>query len=149
MFTNTHRIQQRTTLAVRFLIQNLNLRPTDYDGTSSNPVALHDLENALSILVASMFWTLGHIPRTLGQTGVQSDGNSPWFTDVTGPFEFPFLEGNATATETFMLARLKVVAGLAVSIALTVLSLAFSFSRKDATNQDLARNLFVSQQSGA
>ncbi|KAJ7759893.1 hypothetical protein B0H16DRAFT_1688848 [Mycena metata] len=135
MFTNTHRIQQRTALADIFLIQNLNLRPTDYDGTSFNPVALHDLENALSILVASMFWTLGHIPRTLGQTGVQSDGNSPWFTDVTGPFELPFfLEGNATATETFVLARLNVAARLAVSIALTVLSLAFSFSRKDATN---------------
>ncbi|KAJ7759900.1 hypothetical protein B0H16DRAFT_1532953 [Mycena metata] len=129
-----------------FLMQNLNLRPSDYNGISSNPVALHDLENALSILVASMFWTLGHIPPTLGQTGVQSDGNGPWYTDVAGPFEPPFfLEGNATATETLVLARLNlsviaVAARLAVSIALTVLSLAFSFSRKDATNQEVPTN---------
>jgi hypothetical protein len=40
----------------RYLIQKLNLLPTDA-GPPRRNVTLHELENALSVIVASMFWT--------------------------------------------------------------------------------------------
>jgi hypothetical protein len=43
-------------LDIRYLIETLNLHPANVNNVPSN-VTLHDLENALSLLVASMFWT--------------------------------------------------------------------------------------------
>ncbi|KAJ7822097.1 hypothetical protein B0H14DRAFT_3732658, partial [Mycena olivaceomarginata] len=117
-----------------YLLKKLNLRPWYYDGTS-NGVFLHDLENALSIIVASMFWN-SHVPPTLGEGGLTSTGNDgPWFATLTGEDFGPILlKGNTSVTETFPLTRVNIIAGLVVSVALTMLSLVFSFSGNTAAN---------------
>ncbi|KAJ7238348.1 hypothetical protein B0H12DRAFT_1254229 [Mycena haematopus] len=98
-----------------FLGNQLGLWPIFSNPTTR--VTLHDLENKLSVIFASMWWT------TL------------WFvnkgtTDVLGNNTRPFqlLQRNATVTEIFVQTRLDlsiiaVAAGLAVSIALTLISL--------------------------
>ncbi|KAJ7710620.1 hypothetical protein B0H17DRAFT_1324277 [Mycena rosella] len=118
------------------LNQMLNL-VSGSDGPQS--IALHTFENSLSTMVASMFWTLGNIPPAHGfvlQTLVNGQ-NVSMVSDTPpagiGPnsfaFERPFLlAGNATVTamsaETRLdLSIIAVAAGLAVSIALLLLSL--------------------------
>ncbi|KAJ6549392.1 hypothetical protein DFH09DRAFT_1320128 [Mycena vulgaris] len=61
---------QFVSVADLYLIQNLNLRPVN-DAPAN--VTLHELENALSVVVSSMFWTVGHIPPTQGQIAQSSD----------------------------------------------------------------------------
>ncbi|KAJ7932089.1 hypothetical protein B0H13DRAFT_1857216 [Mycena leptocephala] len=66
-----------------------------------NSVTLHDLENALSKLVASMFWTLGHIPPTHGSIAWEYR-NRTMVSVVVPPSNSTFLlRGNATVTEMF------------------------------------------------
>ncbi|KAJ7309216.1 hypothetical protein DFH08DRAFT_944300 [Mycena albidolilacea] len=50
------------TAADVYLIQRLNLPAANHSNKQN--VTLHDLKNALSTIVASMFWTLGYIPPT-------------------------------------------------------------------------------------
>ncbi|KAJ7710706.1 hypothetical protein B0H17DRAFT_1173615 [Mycena rosella] len=115
-----------------YLIQQLNLPAANHSDTRI--VTLHDLENALSTIVASMFWTLGHLPPThisipagmaLPNGTVQSQG----INDVPNPPEL--LQGNATVTQVLTKARLDlsiiaITAGLVASIALALLSLSYS-----------------------
>ncbi|KAF7369386.1 hypothetical protein MVEN_00267400 [Mycena venus] len=92
-------------LASLYLIQKLNLHPMNYHDAPLN-VTLHDLENSLSELVASMFWTLGHIAPTY-QVGAAPDvlSTTPSFLeDPQSPILL--LARNATAFETSTLARL-------------------------------------------
>ncbi|KAJ7873644.1 hypothetical protein B0H14DRAFT_2719484 [Mycena olivaceomarginata] len=78
-------------LADLYLIRSLNLHP---------------LENALSVVVASMFWTLGHIPPTSGGYNFSDPGE---FTEIQ-----------------------EVVAGLVASIALLLVALPFSLKNPNS-----------------
>ncbi|KAJ6450765.1 hypothetical protein C8R45DRAFT_1223984 [Mycena sanguinolenta] len=117
-----------------FLSQQLNLWPVHSD--LPRQLTLHDLENALSMVVASMFWTISNTPPI------------PWYidaeietvtimasTNITYTPEIPttscpllLLQGNTMVTEDLTRTRLDlsviaVSAGLVVSITLTLLSL--------------------------
>ncbi|KAJ7855246.1 hypothetical protein B0H13DRAFT_2357984 [Mycena leptocephala] len=112
-------------------------------------VTLHALENALSTIVASMFWTLGNIPpvqgymiaggteegdiTTMADTipdGYAENPNLSWF------FQRPFLlAGNTTVTAMSLETRLNlsiiaVGTGLAVSIVLLLLTLPSSLAHR-------------------
>ncbi|KAJ7454400.1 hypothetical protein FB451DRAFT_1279822 [Mycena latifolia] len=113
-----------------YLIQKLNLHPAFGRDPRSN-VTLHEVENALSEVVASMFWTLGHIPPTHGE--FVSDGFT-YMEDISNPFVLQ--HGNAMVPETLTQGRLDlsiimVAVGLAASIALLLLSLRYSLSAHD------------------
>ncbi|KAJ6516946.1 hypothetical protein C8R47DRAFT_1268750 [Mycena vitilis] len=66
-------------------------------------VTLHDLENALATLVASMFWTR-HNPPSFG--GISADTSLP-YSNIEGTLPPPpMLRGNGTVTETLTNGRL-------------------------------------------
>ncbi|KAF8207968.1 hypothetical protein K438DRAFT_1814717 [Mycena galopus ATCC 62051] len=106
-----------------YLIQKLNLLPLN--GSFPNETALHDVENALSEIVAAMFWTLGHI-SPLTQLNSSAD-----FVVPEVPSNAPILlQGQATATGMVTQIRLNlsiiaVSAGLIFSAALFLLSLQY------------------------
>ncbi|KAJ7226844.1 hypothetical protein GGX14DRAFT_417477 [Mycena pura] len=98
------------TAADVYLIQRLNLPAYNHSDTQN--VTLHDLENALSTLVASMFWTMGHIPpthRPPTDAVYESFNNgtvSPSLSDIpTPPMLLP---GNSEVREVFAEARVEV-----------------------------------------
>ncbi|KAJ7238340.1 hypothetical protein B0H12DRAFT_1237925 [Mycena haematopus] len=118
-----------------FLGDQLGLWPIFSNPTTS--VTLHDLENGLSVIFASMWWTMGNMLL------------APWFvnkgtTDIPNNNTRPFLlvQGNSTVTEIFVQTRLDlsiigVAAGLAVSIGLTLISLPSTvFLRHTATTKN-------------
>ncbi|KAJ7105900.1 hypothetical protein C8R44DRAFT_886347 [Mycena epipterygia] len=91
------------TVADLVLVQKSNLRSIGQTNIPAS-VTLHDVENALSILVASMFWT-GHIPPVVGPIGLSP--NSPQYYTLETPQTPPFLlQGNSTATVTLTQIRL-------------------------------------------
>ncbi|KAJ6491201.1 hypothetical protein C8R45DRAFT_1096710 [Mycena sanguinolenta] len=126
-----------------YLIQKLNVFPTD-SGPPRPNVTLHELENALSIIVASMFWTLSRKPA-----GAYSSLNITVVNDsvvrypdanysIPGPF---LLNGFAEVTSTFPLGRLDlsiiaVTAGLTTSILLLLLSLPHSLPSGPTSHND-------------
>ncbi|KAJ7115671.1 hypothetical protein C8R44DRAFT_793142 [Mycena epipterygia] len=121
-----------------YLIQTLNLPAANHSDTLN--VTLHDVENALSVVVASMFWTLGHIPPThrsipsFSNVVVNGTVYNPGLSDVPKP---PILlSGNAIVNETYVAARLElsiisVSTGLAASVTLILLSLLMQRGAKD------------------
>ncbi|KAJ7454393.1 hypothetical protein FB451DRAFT_1408310 [Mycena latifolia] len=122
-----------------YLIQALNLPAASHSDTCAVP--LHELENALSTIVASMFWTLGHLPPTyvsaIGVGIVRPIRTlvSHSLDDIPTPPVL--LQGNATVTENSTKAHLDlsiiaVAAGLAASIALMLLSLPCSLLKHGA-----------------
>ncbi|KAJ7692092.1 hypothetical protein B0H17DRAFT_1061878 [Mycena rosella] len=115
-----------------YLIQKLNLHTSSLNpNESAQNAALHDLENALSILVASMFWTLANTPPAVGDVDGTLD-----FSFIAEPEASPLiLQGNAQVTEIFTQGRLNlsliaIVAGLSASILLILLSLPSLFLPK-------------------
>ncbi|KAJ7823142.1 hypothetical protein B0H14DRAFT_2827074, partial [Mycena olivaceomarginata] len=102
-------------LADLYLIRSLNLHPANFSNARTN-VTLHELENALSVVVASMFWTLGHIPPTSGGYNFSDPGEFTEIQEVQNPLEI--LRGTADVTVIATQTRLDVVAGLVASIAL-------------------------------
>ncbi|KAJ7721331.1 hypothetical protein B0H14DRAFT_3170330 [Mycena olivaceomarginata] len=113
-----------------YLIQRLNLPAANHSNTQN--VTLHDLENALSTVVASMFWTLGHIPPTHRPGTISiipfENGTITYsLADIPPP---PILlSGIGQVIEIFAEARVElniivVSAGLAASLILTMLALA-------------------------
>ncbi|KAJ6484091.1 hypothetical protein C8R45DRAFT_1000161 [Mycena sanguinolenta] len=110
-------------------------------------VTLHALENALSSIVASMFWALGNIaPVQLVMIGTEeSDGTSitvladappsvfnATVTDLGAYLERPFLlPGTATVNVVSVETRLNVITGLLLSIALLLLSLPTSLFHRE------------------
>ncbi|KAJ7189814.1 hypothetical protein GGX14DRAFT_580371 [Mycena pura] len=112
-----------------FVIQELNLLPLSSNQTPR--IALHELENALSVLFASMMWT-GNIavPPWYKYTSFLSGQDTPVPPSSTGNISglFQSAQGNTTATEHFIQTRLDlsmmaVLAGLVLSITLILLSL--------------------------
>ncbi|KAJ6491133.1 hypothetical protein C8R45DRAFT_928960 [Mycena sanguinolenta] len=122
-----------------YLIQKLNLFPTD-SGPPRRNVTLHELENALSDIVASMFWTLSCKPVGAPSSLNISIVNESLvrYPDVNQSIPGPFLlDGFAEVTSNFPLGRLDlsiiavplnltVTAGLTASILLLLLSLPHS-----------------------
>ncbi|KAJ7698475.1 hypothetical protein B0H16DRAFT_1749695 [Mycena metata] len=123
-----------------FLIQALNLQPGTENARTN--VTLHELENALSVLAASMFWTLGHIGPTHGAIdypSVPEADASYSIAQVSKPLFL--LQGNATVITVATQARLNacssvvaIAAGLAASLGLMLLSLPSSISRRDTSD---------------
>ncbi|KAJ6478385.1 hypothetical protein C8R45DRAFT_1157250 [Mycena sanguinolenta] len=119
--------------ADEYLIQKLNLFPTD-SGPPRPNVTLHELENALSAIVASMFWTLSRkppgTPSSLNISAVNGSFVRYPDSNQSTPGLF-LLNGFAEVTSNFPLGRLDlsiiaVTAGLTASILLLLLSLPHS-----------------------
>ncbi|KAF8147513.1 hypothetical protein K438DRAFT_2027718 [Mycena galopus ATCC 62051] len=114
------------------LLQGLNLFP--FNTTLKSTIYLHELENELANIVASIFWTLGHVPP--------SPGYDPSNLTTTSPaLNVSLLAGNAMVEETILQGRLNlsiiaIIGGLLASIVLMSLSLHFvSFPK--ATSSDV------------
>ncbi|KAJ7255741.1 hypothetical protein C8J57DRAFT_1655345 [Mycena rebaudengoi] len=95
---------------VVYLIQKLNLHPTNNASQVPRTVKLHDVENALSELVASMFWTLGHIPPTheIIQSFHRFRAGGNGFNISIGEIQSPvfLVPGEATVTQHSVQAQL-------------------------------------------
>ncbi|KAJ7112179.1 hypothetical protein C8R44DRAFT_882571 [Mycena epipterygia] len=109
-----------------YLIQKLNLLPTDAGPPRAN-VTLHELENALSVLIASMFWTFA--PLSINVSEVNGSLVRYPYSRQNTPFR---LNGTATITALVLegcldLNIIAVAAGLTASIVLLLLSLPNSF----------------------
>ncbi|KAJ7186538.1 hypothetical protein C8R46DRAFT_1206535 [Mycena filopes] len=115
-----------------YLLQQLNLHGPNATYSPNDTVALHDLENALSRLVAAMFWsTTPFLPFV----GVESSSGSSDDDDISifqlSPVAtnvLPFERGIATVMGTSTLGRLDsslvaTVAGLVASVLLALLAL--------------------------
>ncbi|KAJ7200828.1 hypothetical protein GGX14DRAFT_659562 [Mycena pura] len=87
--------------AEAYLMQRLDMEPFDNNSTLGHTIYLHDIENAVSSLVASLFWIGGHV------------GN---------PEEAPTLStGNTTAQEVLSAGRIDVSIGLCACLVLLFL----------------------------
>ncbi|KAJ7112169.1 hypothetical protein C8R44DRAFT_798196 [Mycena epipterygia] len=117
-----------------YLIQKLNLLPTDAGPPRAN-VTLHELENALSVIVASMFWTLSYKPPVAPISINVSEINGSL---VRYPYSYESTlfrpNGTATATVLVLEGRLDVAAGLTASIVLFLLSLSNFLLHRVAEN---------------
>ncbi|KAJ6488814.1 hypothetical protein C8R45DRAFT_1143005 [Mycena sanguinolenta] len=91
-----------------YLAQKLNLSAANHSDTEN--ITLHDFENALSAVVASIFWTCHiHPPyRTTYMYGASTNGTvEVSLNDITAPLIL--LPGNATVTEIYTEAQLECV----------------------------------------
>ncbi|KAJ7922451.1 hypothetical protein B0H13DRAFT_1865824 [Mycena leptocephala] len=126
-------------VADMFLVQQLNLVPFNSSGPKN--ITLHELENQLSNLLASAFWTC-HIspPPQYALDAVPEE-------TVALPFGVTLLKGNAMVTETLVRARLNanvweklsmiaVVGGLSASTLTLLLSLQFSAIYQTKNNKE-------------
>ncbi|KAJ7614512.1 hypothetical protein FB45DRAFT_255023 [Roridomyces roridus] len=105
-----------------FFVERLHL---NFTGVS---VTLHQFENALAELVASMYWTLGHMPPLPGFVPTSLEPNGP------PPMEVSLLQGNTVFFADIVEARLDanmsfIILGTVVSAVLFLLSLHFSVFR--------------------
>ncbi|KAJ7614504.1 hypothetical protein FB45DRAFT_1110285 [Roridomyces roridus] len=99
------------------LLQQLQLYP--FNTTLRSSVYLHEVENQLAKIVASMFWTLGHAPTTSASTSLPQ------------PFNVSLLAGQAVVSGPMVQNRLdfniiSIVQCLVASLVLLALSLRFS-----------------------
>ncbi|KAJ7761337.1 hypothetical protein B0H16DRAFT_1688459 [Mycena metata] len=124
-----------------FLMYRLNLIPEDTQ-TAQAPqkqelptnLALHDVENALSSMMALSFWTLGHSPLV---SALEVINHTLKDTPLDAPY---LLEGTATVYEYVTETRLHlsiaaVVIGLLASTSLTALSVSYC---KDQTGSNVS-----------
>ncbi|KAJ6522729.1 hypothetical protein B0H19DRAFT_1085988 [Mycena capillaripes] len=129
----------------RYLAQKLDLLALDRTARPTT-LALHDVENALSSLVASFLWT-----RHASPLGVQFTDNGPRIPPdnsentllpaIGDPPNRPFIaQGSASVTQQFVKIRLNlsivaVAVGFAASIALTILALPLIRFQPDAMDK--------------
>ncbi|KAJ7307651.1 hypothetical protein DFH08DRAFT_1051509 [Mycena albidolilacea] len=121
------------TVAEIVLVEELNLDSFNSSGRTN--ITLHDFENKLSALVASMYWTLGRVPPLPGYTPISLTVNGPPPVDVS------LLQGSALVTESKVEAQLDLsmgttVGGLVASVVLLLLSLQFLDFRKMGGHND-------------
>ncbi|KAJ6459305.1 hypothetical protein C8R45DRAFT_1031032 [Mycena sanguinolenta] len=108
------------------LLQGLNLFP--FNRTLKSTIYLHELENQLANIVASMFWTLGHVRPLPGYNPLNLTTNSSLL-------EVSLLAGNAIVEETILQGRLNlsiiaIIGGLLASMVLMALTVQFlSFAK--------------------
>ncbi|KAJ7916653.1 hypothetical protein B0H13DRAFT_1870988 [Mycena leptocephala] len=110
-------VSDNSTFVASALIQQLQLFP--FNTTFRNDIYLHEVENELANIVASMFWTLGHVPPLSGYTSLNLTATSP------PPLNVSLLGGQATVEELLVQERLDIMGGLAASIILLYLSVQF------------------------
>ncbi|KAJ7663119.1 hypothetical protein DFH06DRAFT_1395020 [Mycena polygramma] len=123
-----------------FLADRLDLWSANTTSPPRANVTLHELENALSVIVASMFWTLGHQPppAMLSINVTEVNGTLVRYSDSNQTLSGPILlNGTAAVTEMFPHGRLDLnsiaaTTGLIVSIVLLLLSLPYSVSQAAA-----------------
>ncbi|KAJ7828011.1 hypothetical protein B0H13DRAFT_2373448 [Mycena leptocephala] len=131
-----------------YLMQKFNLHPANQTSVPS-AVTLHDLENALSELVATMFWTIGHIVPTyqVQLSDILQQDNTTVLDYHLSEVENPVLllpGGDTRATEQSIKIRLDlniiaVSLGLVGSVFLMLSSLQHSLPRAHhADEQDLS-----------
>ncbi|KAJ7613443.1 hypothetical protein FB45DRAFT_1065037 [Roridomyces roridus] len=111
-----------STVADIVLLQQLGLYP--FNNTLRNAVYLHEVENQLAKIVASMFWTLGHVPPPSAYT---PSGNAK-------PFNVSLLAGQAVVSQAVIEDRLDVniISILeCLGASLVLLGLSFRFSRME------------------
>ncbi|KAJ6472428.1 hypothetical protein C8R45DRAFT_1164030 [Mycena sanguinolenta] len=118
-------------VADTYMAEQLNL-PVAQNQSNTQNITLHDFENALSTLVASMFWTMGHIqPSRTQNLAYTRFPNGTISGAAVANFSSPILlPGNANIIEEFAETQLEVSAGLVVSILLMVVSLPLSRGSK-------------------
>ncbi|KAJ7331076.1 hypothetical protein DFH08DRAFT_940256 [Mycena albidolilacea] len=111
-----------------YLMQQLGLEPSlpSDDGgpiksSAGQLLYLHDIENAVSNLVASIFWTGGHIhPSSIAMKGIETTWN-------IGHIYPPILStGNTTVERVVFAVRLNAAIGLGASMLLLILAIMFS-----------------------
>ncbi|KAJ6505151.1 hypothetical protein C8R45DRAFT_1181164 [Mycena sanguinolenta] len=96
----------KASVADLYLIQALNLPAANHSETLN--VKLHDVENALSNIVASMFWTLGRVSSPYRATiGTYFDNGTADVSLNNLPTPPILLPGNVTAIGIFTEARLE------------------------------------------
>ncbi|KAF7344292.1 hypothetical protein MVEN_01720700 [Mycena venus] len=142
--------QTSVSIADLYIIETLNLHPANIDDAPTS-VNLHELENCLSTIVASMFWSLGHSPpqyeynttllpvnwtdvslTTTATQALTTADVAHTYVGLDNVVARPqILRGNATATQVISQVRLElsiiaVAVGLAASICLLVVSLSIS-----------------------
>ncbi|KAJ7613435.1 hypothetical protein FB45DRAFT_1008948 [Roridomyces roridus] len=106
----------------RFFIERFNL------DSNASSVTLHQFEDALAEVVASMYWTLGHVPPPPDFVPMSLEPNDP------PPMEVSLLQGNAVLVADAIEARLDanitfIIPGTVISGVLFLLSLKFSIFR--------------------
>ncbi|KAJ7164193.1 hypothetical protein C8R46DRAFT_1352016 [Mycena filopes] len=116
-----------------YLIQQLGLHGPNATYSPNDTVALHDLENALSRLVAAMFWSTTHFLPFVKEQPVEYEGGddvrvSSFELEPVERVLLPFDRGTVTVMGTSTLGRLDssliaIVAGLVASILLAFLAL--------------------------
>ncbi|KAJ7454375.1 hypothetical protein FB451DRAFT_1517922 [Mycena latifolia] len=116
---------QYVTTADKYLIEQLDLPGDNSSKPLRSNVTLHDVENILSALVASMFWTRHVSPADSAPT--------------LRPYVPFLLKSNVTADVVYLevrveLAIIAVSVGLVASIALLLLSLPYSLLHRDKEN---------------
>ncbi|KAJ7034235.1 hypothetical protein C8F04DRAFT_1183523 [Mycena alexandri] len=119
-----------------FLLQQLNLHGPNATYSPNNTVALHDLENALSRLVAAMFWSTTHFLPAVGPSlGSGSSGADDISISQIQPVQntLPLVQGTAVVVGILTQGRLDIVVGLVASVFLALLALPsiFFFGDKD------------------
>ncbi|KAJ7325382.1 hypothetical protein DFH08DRAFT_1085128 [Mycena albidolilacea] len=122
------------TLSVADLYLNQKLTLQQAGETVQRTVKLHDLENTLSSIIASMYWTLGNVPPQAILANAD-DGTIQIGTSDSDSDTPTLLRGNAEVTEVSTQGRLDsnmiaTAGGLAASVALFLLSLRYSLLSK-------------------
>ncbi|KAJ7325392.1 hypothetical protein DFH08DRAFT_343417 [Mycena albidolilacea] len=121
-------------LSVADLYLNQKLTLQRAGKTVPRTVKLHDLENALSSIIASMYWTVGNIPPQA--ILVSTDDGTIQLGTSDADSDAPILRrGSAEVTEVSTQGRLDsdiiaTAGGLAASVALFLLSLRYSLLSK-------------------
>ncbi|KAJ7743060.1 hypothetical protein B0H14DRAFT_2637498 [Mycena olivaceomarginata] len=117
-------------VAETFFVEQLAL-PVNSTGRTN--ITLREFENTLSELVASIYWTLGHIAPLPGFTPTSLTPNGP------PPLEVSLLQGTAEVIQTNIEARLDIAGGLIASAILLLLSLPFlDFHKSREQDDDVA-----------
>ncbi|KAJ6536350.1 hypothetical protein B0H19DRAFT_1271138 [Mycena capillaripes] len=143
IFYHENEFSEAFTIFDVYLIQKLGLLPSN-STKKPESIALHDVENALSVFAASVFWTLGHVPPPRTYNIYQKNGS---FARVDLPGQQQglgapvLLHGNATILAIVLQARLNfsivtIAAGLTASLVLLVVSLQFLHFGHDHTRED-------------
>ncbi|KAF7326726.1 hypothetical protein MSAN_02500600 [Mycena sanguinolenta] len=143
-FSNPDTAEPTLNIGDVYLIQKLNMPAANHSNTQN--ITLHDFENALATLVASMFWTLGHIqPSYKSIVGTIDPFANGTITNSLNYVSSPImlLPGTANITEIFAETQLElsiiaVSAGLVVSIIL--MAVALPLLRGSEFDEDLPVN---------
>ncbi|KAJ7023517.1 hypothetical protein C8F04DRAFT_180802 [Mycena alexandri] len=136
-------VNGQASAADMYLLQKLNLHEPNSTYSPNDTVTLHDVENALSSLVAAMFWTSTHILPSLGTQYNTTDESAtgtpeaiPFATVAAPKNPVPLSRGITTVTGASTEGRLDssliaIIAGLVASILLALLALPSIYSGRD------------------